>query len=390
LLPEDHDAWTRFVGRLGALGERLLGDGFPSSERDRAEGFAHLADQAAMFLGWAVRHADPYRPHFQRHNDLSGQWGGPNLDNVYKHARIDPAARYRITGTMYSCEDLILAVRVGFMHMPEWGTLAEVSASDLGIRQGDDFELLLGGERRDGGWIGIPDGASMVSIREYYVDWRPLEPAVLTIECLDEPPPPARLSPADLARRLDDAGTLIERSVDYWSRYMSDARASAPANEFGGGFRQDKGLAAARYDFCFYDLAGDEALVIESQVPDAAYWSFHLYADAWFEVPDRETRVTTRNHTQTAISDDGLIRLVVCGRDPGVANWLDSSDRPSGLVTFRWFWPRSERRPAVTTRVVAIDDVAPTLPPDTPRVDPAGRAAELARRRAHLAWRFRV
>ena len=67
--------------------------------------------------------------------------------------------------------------------------------------------------------------------------------------------------------------------------------------------------------------------MIEAEVPDAAYWSFHLYADNWFEVPDRETRVTTRNHTQTAISDDGLIRLVVSGRDPGVANWIDTSDR---------------------------------------------------------------
>ena len=142
------------------------------SDRDRAEGFAHLADQVTMFLGWAVRHADPYHPHFQRHNDLSGQWGGPNLDNVYKHARIDPSARYRITGAMHSCEDFILAVRVGFMHMPDWGTLAEVSASDLGIGPGDEFELFLGGEPRDGRWIDLPDGASMVSIREYYVDWQ--------------------------------------------------------------------------------------------------------------------------------------------------------------------------------------------------------------------------
>ena len=39
--------------------------------------------------------------------------------------------------------------------------------------------------------------------------------------------------------------------------------------------------------------------MIEAEVPDAAYWSFHLYADDWFEVPDRETRMTTRNHTQT-------------------------------------------------------------------------------------------
>ena len=56
------------------------------------------------------------------------QWGGPNLDNVYKHARIDPSAALPDHAARCTrCEDFILAVRVGFMHMPEWGTLAEVT-----------------------------------------------------------------------------------------------------------------------------------------------------------------------------------------------------------------------------------------------------------------------
>ena len=72
-------------------------------------------------------------------------WGGPNQDNVYHHAHIDPALRYRIRGHMHSCDDFVLHLRVGFMHMEEWGTKLAITGSDRGIRPGDEFELFFGG-----------------------------------------------------------------------------------------------------------------------------------------------------------------------------------------------------------------------------------------------------
>ena len=71
----------------------------------------------------------------------------------------------------------------------------------------------------------------------------------------------------------------------------------------------------------------DEALVVDCDIPESRYWSFHLYSLAWWEALEYGTRVTTRNHTQTRISDDGRIRVVVAHEDPGVANWLDAYPR---------------------------------------------------------------
>ncbi|HAI64635.1 MAG TPA: hypothetical protein DCM13_07090, partial [Acidimicrobiaceae bacterium] len=67
------------------------------------ESLEHLLDQATLWISWSVLHADPSRPAFHRHNDLVSQWGGPNADNVYRHARIDPAKRYVVRGRMHSC-----------------------------------------------------------------------------------------------------------------------------------------------------------------------------------------------------------------------------------------------------------------------------------------------
>ena len=36
----------------------------------------------------------------------------------------------------------------------------------------------------------IPEDVTTLSLREYYLDWRPVEPAVITIECLDDVPAP--------------------------------------------------------------------------------------------------------------------------------------------------------------------------------------------------------
>lgn len=380
-------AWHDLTGRAAALGDRLINEDFPSGPADRADGFAHIAQQLICWLGWSVFHADARRPFFQRQNDLVTPWGGPNADNVYRHARVSADRRYRIRGRMNSCEEFMLAVRAGFMHEERWGTLHAVAATDLGIAEGDDFELTVGGGDAD---IPLPEGAAMVSIREYYYDWRATEPATFTIECIDDDAvaPAGRLDAATLARRLEAAVTGTEHSIENWNRYLLERRAEGTANTFNPPHRVAKGLAAARYAFCFFDLGPGDALIVETDVPDARYWSFQLYELAWYELIDPYEHQTSLNHRQARVDADGRLRVVVSAQDPGVANWLDTGGRRNGLLTMRWFWPNDDPDP--TTRVLPISAVEAALPPDVERVDATGRVGEMQRRRAHLSWRFRT
>ena len=397
--PIELQAWRDLCRRLEAVGEELLSAPFPDAPADRAEGFAHLADQVLCWLGWSLEHADPTQPFFMRQNDLVTQWGGPNADNVYRHARIDPGRRYRIRGRMHAADDFILALRAGFMHQQRWGTLAEHTASDLGIGAGDEFELRLGGTGEvrvdDTGVIHlpIPEGVVMASVREYYIDWSAEEPATFTIECLDEAAVDTdgatRVTAAQLVERFEEAASGVEHSMRYWNRYMIEEREARTDNAFAGSLKVAKGLEAARYAFCFWDLAADEALVIDTDLPAARYWSFQLYVPGWFELVDPVIRVTSRNQTQTEVLDGTRIQMVVSPIDPGVANWLDSGGRRTGLCTLRWFWPDGEGQPDPTARVVAIADLGEVLDPRSTRVTPEDRRAESAARRAHLAWRFR-
>jgi len=386
-------AWRDFCRRLEAMGERVFSDDFPASPEARVAAIEHLAGQTLCWTGWSVFHADPRRPRFQRQNDLITPWGGPNADNVYRHARVDAARRYRIRGQMHSCEDFMLAVRMGFMHEPRWGTVVELAAHELGIGRGDEFELVVGGEDPGdpgGHWVPLPEGAAMVSFREYYFDWAVDEPAAMTIECLDDDvdAPAPRVDGAALALRLGDAAAGVEHSVEYWNRYLHEHRAEGIDNVFQPPMKVAKGLAAARYGFCFWDLGDDDVLLVEADAPGARYWSFHCYDLGTYELIDPVDRPTSLDHEQAVVDPDGRVRVVVAHEDPGVPNWLDTGGRRRGQLTFRWFW--SEGDPETTARVVARADLHDALPPGTPQVTAEERRAAQRARRAHLGWRFRT
>lgn len=387
----DHAAWQAFCDALREAGDAILAPDFPAAPEDRADGFRHLAQQAVTWLTWDVGHADTRDPRFMRQNDQFTRWGGPNVDNLYKHTRVDAAGTYRIRGHMHSCEEFLLAVRIGNMHQEQYGTLHEVTATDLGIGPGDTFDIRVGGPRpadpREA-WIPLPDGARMIAIREYYYDWREAEPAVFTIERLDVPAAPARLTPADIAAQLDDARSQFARSIRYWNDYQHAARARGADNTFIQPRAEPKGLKGLVYAFCFHKLGPDEALVVECEAPIARYWSYQLYQLGWFEPVESIHRTGGSNQRQTAVDPDGLVRVVVAHRDPGRANWLDTEGRPEGLLTFRCAW--ADNHPQPRARVVPFAQLA-ELPAAHAggAVGPDERAAALARRAAHARWRFR-
>ena len=385
----DGRAWRDLCDRLAHVGEQILGPEFPASPRARAEGYRHLANQVVAWLGWAIGYPDADFPAFFRQNDLVVRWGGPNVDQVTRRARIDAGGTYRVAGNMGTCEDFILTVKDGDMHMDRYGILREVLASELGVGPGDEFAITLSADRAPDPWVPLDPAATMLNLREYYFEWQPRAPALVTIQRTDTlGTAPSPLTAARLAHMFDDAAQMIERSIVYWNDYLRSAKAELGANTMGPARHSAGGSSRIGYSFGFFELGPDEALVIEADPAGARFWDIQLYTMGWFEPFDYANRTTSLNHTQGRLSDDGRFRAVLAHDDPGVPNWLDTEGRPEGMVTHRWI--DGPEAPAIAARVVPFDEVAATLPRGTPSVGPDDRRKEIMRRQAHIAWRYRT
>jgi hypothetical protein len=155
---------------------------------------------------------------------------------------------------------------------------------------------------------------------------------------------------------------------------MSDIK---PEDFFGVG------LPSARVSVGNFDLDSDEALVVKMPDVDSSFSSIELMNTFGSALPFTLDQ-TTLNHGQAFHSDDGYTYYVISDKNPGVANWLDSSAVGKGEIIQRFEGlPDDASDPKgqeVETQVVPVDDVDKYLPNDTPDVSPEEHAADMTER----------
>jgi hypothetical protein len=134
-----------------------------------------------------------------------------------------------------------------------------------------------------------------------------------------------------------------------------------------------------------WELGPDEALVLEVEPPEGVYWSYSL-GNPWWETIHYGRHQSSLNGHQAVVDRDGLVRVVLCGRDPGVSNWLDTAGYSNGAMILRCV--RTTTAPTPSVRMVPFDDIASALPAGTKMVTAQERASGLERRRRDVHERF--
>ena len=175
----------------------------------------------------------------------------------------------------------IFSLHEGDMQLCEYGVFGERSLDQLPL--GADGRLELSSRpriRSRGNWHPDAPTRARASSRSgsTIADWeRDALPSfqIERVGAEGEPPPP--LEPAALAAALERAARWVERaSVDYWNRYTGEGLAARDAANVAAPARSAPGGADnILYGSCFWELAQDEALVLECRaIPDADYWNF--------------------------------------------------------------------------------------------------------------------
>ncbi len=395
LSPKMAQAWRRYFDEIAAL-QRLM---FEQAWMDHphAQASAHVLLSQVMAVGYNLSVAPRQDfPVFYDHlycEPMVYNWGLKTPDFVTRYAFVDGARSYRIWGRRKSSAWLEFTAYGRYMTEPyeDVTHLGVYDFDDWGVGADSTFEIIASAQPHDGPWIRLDASSpnNVLHLRELIYDWAREETLEIHIEAIDDAP--ARIFRFDddqMARRLDGAARLmrviIERfSIDVTNRIL-DAVGKNAFHVVNLAPRHGTN-PIADYVQALFDIQPDEALVIETDIPDPKYWGV-MAADSWMMATDFISHQSSINGKQAQIDEDGKFRAVISLEDPGVPNWLDPIGNLFGYVIFRWYGAKSAVLP--TVKKIPARELRRHLPASTPVVTPQERAEQLRERRRQGLKRF--
>src|SRR3546814_771488 len=228
------------------------------------------------------------------------------------------------------------------LRISDWSS--DVCSSDL-------FDVILSPTRPagyGGDWWQLDPKASFLMIRQVSADWTTERDPTISIERTDISVERPRPSAIDLEQRLRDVPRRAFNIASFLVDHVEGLRKDGYINKLRVfDVSNGSALVGQFYYEGAYELTPDEALIIESKVPaKCGYLSLILTNDI-YETTDWYNNLSSLNGSQVHIAKDGMLRIVVSAKDPGVPNWLDTAGYPSGAVQGRWTDCDSQPMPTV-------------------------------------------
>jgi hypothetical protein len=344
---------------------------------------AETPAQPAIY--WSLAHA-----HSGDGFEVPGsRFGIDNPDNLYRLASVDDRYHYKITGRRAAVPPTdggitVMPGQLGENMMAN--SLAHIGYESLAIGADGQFEVTLDASPANGrpNHLCIA-GGKVLNFRDTHGDWLTDTPYALSIECLDSPAATHR-SDEQIATR---AAAYGEAMAGYFLEHLEHAfferrapNAIIPPTPSGANGGLVTQIAAQGW----YQLAEDEALIVDVDLMGALYFGFQI-SDLWMLSYDYTTHMSSLNHFEAQADRDGRVRFVISGADPKIYNWLDGDGHLAGTTTLRWQHVPSGRTPTADTvihRVVKLADLIKTLPKETRLADAQARVDQRSKRTT--AW----
>ncbi|NEW38077.1 hypothetical protein GV794_19885 [Nocardia cyriacigeorgica] len=361
------------------------------TEQDLVEGYDYLAGsiRAAIQMAWAYERDFPF---FVQSTGPYTKMGLDNPDTLYFHSYLRPDAEYVVTGTRGTTRDLSFQVLNGDyspVDVPDSRTAFDDRAID--IADDGSFEVRFGPGESGPNYITLAPDSAMLVVREVFSDWSSEQPGTLRIHRADkvgDAPPP--LTKDLLTKRYGVAGKMLVSRLQTFLAFPQWFYLNLPVNTMTEPRSTPGGLTTQFSSAGHYELADDEAMIITVPKSDAPYQGFQL-GSMWYLSLDYINHQTSLTADQAHVDPDGMIRLVVSERDPGLANWIECTGHARGYLQFRWQRLSRDMKPedGPTVDVVKFGELAARLPHhDQAKVTPRQWRERIAARQAAVAERM--
>jgi hypothetical protein len=375
------EAWAHLMQRLQSAAQIVESAPVSQNRVDLAAGMRHLLVLLAAGIDEALRFdQDPILRVQRTSTDDIVTWGMECPDCIYTRATMRGGESYRLFGNRGT------ARYVGLQTMNGIVSTANELVDELDVDADGNFEVILSSDERDGNWMRIEGDHPTLPVRHFFYDWDTEVSSSLHIQRLGDPVEQHKTTidhDVVVARQLVALGDFVHDTLQFFLQFG----AAPPPNGFLPPIDRTAIGAAAENKPVIgrWELGLDEALILEVEPPEGVYWSYSL-GNPWWETIHYGRHQSSLNAHQAAVDSDGLVRVVLCARDPGVANWLDTAGYSNGAMILRCV--RTKTAPTPNARVVSFDGIASALPADTKRVTADERASLLERRRRAVHERF--
>jgi hypothetical protein len=381
-------SWAEQMQALEPVGENLMARWRPEGATEAESQDMNRLALSILSCGYLCRvYTDARRPAFMPLWNFAFNQGGPDPDYIYSTTEVDPAGAYEISGYRGTTRFVEITQQTFDMLSPAYiEEAAAVAAThdldDLALDENGHFNVVLSAERpagHTGDWWPLDSRTVRLLMRRCSCDWSREVDARVAIQRLDQGG--ADMSPEESARRFSELATWIEGMIAFDMELVRYYRKHHGVNTFlrSGKIDSMGGLPKQAYYDGIHEIDDDEALVIETELPESCrYWQA-LVGDDRFCTVDWVNRQSSLNDSQARLDSDGKFRAVISRLDPGVPNWLDKADYPWGIIQMRW--NRASNYPDPTIKKVPFADIRAHLPADTPVVTPAEREVQLKVRR---------
>ncbi|MDB6159848.1 MAG: hypothetical protein JWO04_3554 [Gammaproteobacteria bacterium] len=202
-----------------------------------------------------------------------------------------------------------------------------------------NFDVLLSANRPQGykgDWWQLSPPANKLLLRMVSSDWSHERGLTVSIERVDTPVEKPRPSAADLEQRLRRLPGATAFMALLFVDHVEALRQQGYTNKLKVlDASQIGGLTGQFYYEGAYDLHDDEALIVESTIPTNCLYRSLILTNELYETTDWYNNYGSLNDSQARADKDGVLRIVVSAKDPGVPNWLDTAGYPQGVVQGR-------------------------------------------------------
>jgi hypothetical protein len=385
-----------FAAALAEAEQIIAGAPHVETEADLAEGYDYLAGsiRGALQLAWAYQRDFPY---FVASTGPYTKLGLDNPDALYFHSYLRDDAEYVVTGHRGTTTDLSFQVLNGdYSPASVPDSLSAFDDRAITVAADGSFELRFGPPRGSPrpGYFTLGPGSAMLVVREVYSNWDTERRGDIAIRRADRAGrAPAVPDTAALGKRYAVAGKILLSRLRTFLAFPERFYLTLPPNTLTGPRPTPGGLASQFSSAGHFELDGDQAMIVTVPAAPrsvAPYQGIQL-GSRWYVSLDYINHQTSLTAEQARTDPDGKLRFVISERDPGVANWLETTGHRRGYVQLRWQRLTRALGPADGPRaeVVPFADLPRLLPCyQQARVTPKEHAERIAARQAAVARRM--